>query len=397
MKHPIVRLKPQREDSLKRHHPWVFTGALEEPEKAPATGDTVEVLNAEGKWLARGGWSPASQIRVRVWTFDKGEQVDEAFFRRRLEGARGARAALLARADLTALRLVNAESDGLPGCVIDRYGDWLVAQFSSAPADRWKNTIARVALEVFGGTGIFERSDGESRNKEGLKERIGPLAGEALPGEIEIAEGPCRYLVEPASGHKTGFYLDQRDNRALVAQACGGAEVLNCFSYTGGFGIAALAADAAKVANVDLSEPALALSRRNVALNGFDEARAEHVQEDVFKLLRRLRDEKRRFDVVVLDPPKFAASTGQVQKAARGYKDINMLAMQVLRPGGLLATFSCSGHIAGPLFQKIVADAALDARREGRILRWFGPGADHPVGLAFPEGQYLKGLLCSVA
>lgn len=393
---PTITLKAQREDSLKRCHPWLFSGAIERPEKEPASGDTVDVLAANGAWLARGAFSPVSQIRTRVWTFDKKETIDEAFFRRRLESARGARGPLLGRADLTALRLVNAESDGLPGCTIDRYGDWLVGQFSSAGADRWKNTIARAALDVFGGTGVFERSDGESRTKEGLKVRVGPLLGEAPPEAIEIVEGNSRYFVNVAAGHKTGFYLDQRENRAIVAEFSRGREVLNCFSYTGGFGVAALAAGATRVTNVDTSAEALALACRNVELNGFASERAENVEEDVFKFLRACREKRRQFDVIVLDPPKFASAAAQVQRASRGYKDINMLAMGLLRPGGILATFSCSGHIPPPLFHKIVADAALDAGRIGRILRWLGPPPDHPVGLPFPEGQYLKGLLCAV-
>lgn len=404
-----VHLKPGRERSLVRGHPWIFSGAVERLDGAPGAGDTVDVRSAGGELLGRGALSPASQIRVRMWTFDPEEEVGPALFARRLERAVGSRPAVSAGEEPAARRLVNAESDGLPGVIVDRYGRFLVCQFLSAGAERWRDGIVAALSEhgALGGMeGIWERSDAEGRAKEGLAERTGPLRGERPPERIEIREHEVIQLADVRRGHKTGLYLDQRRNRAEVASMVGhdvlagpgggGAEVLDCFAYNGAFGHAALAAGAGRVTHVESSAPALELLRATAAANGFAPAAVETVEGNVFSVLRRLRAEERRFDAVILDPPKFAGSRRRLEAAARGYKDINLLALQLLRPGGILATFSCSGLMETDLFQKIVADAALDAGRDARILRHLAQPADHPVGLPFPEGRYLKGLICRV-
>ncbi len=393
----IARIKAAAESPLLRRHPWVFRGAIAAVEGNPASGDTIELVGADGEWLAKGAYSPVSQIAVRVWTFDRDEQVDRAFFQRRLAAAIEARADGTHIKGDTACRLVNAESDGLPGVVVDRYAHFLVCQFLSAGAEAWRATIAdelRALLPDI--AGLYERSDSDIRQKEGLALRTGTLSGDDPPAYIEISEHGCRFLVDARGGHKTGFYLDQRNSRAVVAELARDREVLNCFSYTGAFGAAAMRGGAARVVNVDSSAPAIELARRHTDLNGLDPARMEFVEADVFQFLRTCRDMRREFDLIVLDPPKFAASRHQITQASRGYKDINLLAFKLLRPGGLLVTFSCSGHIGRDLFQKIVADAALDARRRAVVLRWLSQSSDHSCSLAFPEGLYLKGLVCRV-
>ncbi len=392
-----IVIKRGREKSLLRRHPWIFDGAVAGVEGNPGTGDTVDVLLGGGERAARAAYSPASQIVARVWSFDPGEEIAADFFRDRLSRAFGLRGPLARCDDPGAARLVNAESDHLPGVIVDRYGRWLVVQFLAAGGERWRETIVAELERILSPAGIFERSDVDVREKEGLERRCGLLAGAEPPELVEIVEDGRRFLVDVRGGHKTGFYLDQRDNRSAVAAYARGAEALNCFSYTGGFGVAALAAGAARVTNIDSSAPALALSRRIADLNGIEEHRVEHVEGDVFVVLRRYRDERRSFDLVVLDPPKFAESRSQLPRASRGYKDINLLALKLLRPGGALFTFSCSGLMTSELFQKIVADAALDAGRDARIVRRLSQSADHPVALPFPEGAYLKGLVCVVA
>lgn len=387
-----IILKPHREDSLRRRHPWIFSGAIDRIETPVPLGETVDIFSAHGEWLARGSWSPHSQIRVRVWTFEQAEIIDDHFFQRRLQKAIENRSRLAGSS--TALRLVYSESDGLPGVIVDRYGDFVVCQFLSAGADYWREVIIRQLRGIVPGAGFYERSEGKSREKEGLAPRHGVSAGGEPPDVISIMENRLLFFVDIKKGHKTGFYLDQRDNRAALAPLCANAEVLNCFSYSGGFAVYALRGGAAHVTNIDTSQPALDLAHRNIEINGFDRTKTDNLQGDAFQLLRRFREQKRSFDVIVLDPPKFAESAGQVKTAARGYKDINMLAIQLLQPGGLLMTFSCSGHIAPPLFQKIVADAALDARREVHIIRRLFQAEDHPLLTSFPESCYLKGLMC---
>jgi len=395
-----LTLKPGRERSLLRRHPWVFSGAVAVVEGAPEAGETVEIRAAGGEWMARGAYSPSSQIRARVWTFRGEEEIGPAFFRNRVREAFLRRGPLFEGGSVDALRLVHSENDGLPGVIVDRYGSFLVLQLLSAGADAWRGSLLeavqgawQVLLPGLPLRGVVERSDPEIRGKEGLEPRVGTVAGEEPPDEVEIREGDCRFLVDLRRGQKTGFYLDQRENRRRVQDVAGGLEVLNAFAYTGGFGIAALAGGARRVLNLEASADALQLAARNAELNGAGPESWESRQGDAFRLLRTLRDEGRSFDLVVLDPPKFAESRGQVDGASRGYKDINLQAFRLLRPGGLLFTFSCSGHMSVELFQKIVSDAALDASREGRILRRLEQGPDHPTSLAFPEGSYLKGLM----
>jgi 23S rRNA (cytosine1962-C5)-methyltransferase len=392
----FVIVKPKRDKSLLRRHPWVFSGAVAKTRGKLEPGATVDVVTPQGAWLGRGAYSPRSQICVRIWTFNESEAVDDAFFRQRLERALASRRELAAKLHLTGYRVVNAESDGLPGVIVDCYGDFLVCQFLTVGAEVWKDVIVRQLADLLPVKGIFERSDSPVRDKEGLPRRTGLLVGQAPPETVAIQEGPHRFWVDVTNGHKTGFYLDQRENRFLMDGYADGAEVLNCFSYTGGFGVAALKAGARRVTNVDMSGPALALSQRNHQLNELQPDRVEHVEADVFKKLRYYRDAARRFDLIVLDPPKFADSRAQVSRASRGYKDINLLAIKLLRTGGHLFTFSCSGLIEPELFQKIVADAALDAGRDVQVIRRLHQAADHPTALNFPEGHYLKGLLCRV-
>lgn len=387
-----IVLKPGREKSLLRRHPWIFSGAVDRVEDPPAPGDTVRLCNAAGEPLALAAWSPESQIRARVWSFAPSTKIDTDFFSARLRQAIELRRDLLMVND-GACRLVNAESDGLPGLIIDRYAGYLVCQFLSTGSEFWRDAIVNSLKELLPCKGIYERSDTDVRHKEGLPARTGILMGEAPPPLLEIQENGLRYLVDVHGGHKTGFYLDQRDNRLQLGPLCNEAEVLNGFAYTGGFGLRALQGGARQLVNVDSSEQALSLLDRNVELNGLDRKRVDNLHEDMFECLRRLQHEQRRFDIIVLDPPKFVDSKAHLVRASRGYKDINRLAFLLLRPGGYLLTFSCSGLLTPDLFQKIVADAAVDAGRAGVILRHFSQAPDHPVRLSFPEGSYLKGLL----
>jgi len=391
---PRLILQPERERSLLRRHPWVFSGAIAESQGEPGMGATIDVLANTGEFLARAAYSPHSQIRARAWSFDPEEIVDADFLRRRLERAIASRAPYRTQTD--ALRLVHAESDGLPGLIVDQYGDTLVVQFLSAGPELWRETLIDLLLELTGLTTIYERSDADVRSLEGLEPRTGVQRGTLAQTTIQITEHEMAFKVDIATGHKTGFYLDQRGNRLRVRELAAGRELLDAFSYTGGFAANALRGEAAKVTLIDDSAEALALARENLALNGLAAEKAEFLDGDVFKLLRLFRDQGRSFDMVVLDPPKFAQTRAQAERAARGYKDINLLAFKLLRPGGLLATFSCSGGVEADLFQKIVAGAALDAGVDARILERLSQGPDHPVALNFPEGAYLKGLVCEV-
>jgi 23S rRNA (cytosine1962-C5)-methyltransferase len=392
---PRLILKPGREKSLLRRHPWIFSGAIERCIAEPRSGDTLAVHAADGRFLAHATWSPKSQIQARVWSFNHAEVIDATFFRERIAAAIARRRALPELRDEQALRLVHGESDGLPGVVADRYGDTVVFQLTSAGAEAWREPLVEAVQAVVGCACVFERSDGEVRGLEGLPERTGLLHGR-LPDPLVIEEHGLRYRVDVVRGHKTGFYLDQRDNRCLAGALAAGRSVLNCFCYSGGFSLQALRGGATSVLSIDSSAEALALARGNAELNGMGGDRCDWLEADVFAALRRLRDQGRRFDLIVLDPPKFAPTAAHAGRAARAYKDINLLAFKLLNSDGLLMSFSCSGGISRELFQKIVAGAALDAGTSGRILRQLGAGADHPVALAFPEGDYLKGLLCQV-
>jgi 23S rRNA (cytosine1962-C5)-methyltransferase len=395
--HSLI-LKPGKEKSLLRRHPWIFSGAVERLKGAPAAGETVRVLSSEGTFLAHAAFSPSSQIRARVWNWVEREPVDEVFFERRLRAAMQERQCLgVYRHPRGALRLVHGESDGLPGLIVDRYADTLVVQVLAAGVEHWRERIAGLLVELTGCACIYERSDAEVRELEGLARRAGALRGDEPAGPIEVfepGETGLRFLVDVRRGQKTGMFLDQRDNRALVQELANGAEVLDAFCYTGGFAIAALAGGARSVLALDSSGDALAFARQNVVANGLSAEQVEWREADVFQALRLLRDQARRFDLIVLDPPKFAPTAALVDRAARAYKDINLLAFKLLRAGGVLVTFSCSGAIGPELFQKIVAGAALDAGVNARVERRLMASSDHPIALNFPEGDYLKGLVC---
>lgn len=393
-----VILKRRRAKPVLQRHPWIFSGAIGGMEGDPADGDVVDVLDAGRNWLARGYLNRHSQIRVRLLTWEREEQVDRAFWRRRLERAIRARQSLATAPATDAYRLVHAESDYLPGLIVDRYGEWLIAQFLTLGVVRWKRELVDLLAELVDGLrGVYERSDVDVRAKEGLDPQTGLLWGEGPPEPLKIIEDGHRFLIDVRQGHKTGFYLDQRDNRARASFYCEGADVLDAFAYTGGFGVRAARGGARRVTLVESSAEALDLARQNFALNAVCDEIVECVEGDVFSVLRGYRSEGRRFDLVVLDPPKFAQSGREVKKATRAYKDVNLLAFQLLRPGGVLFTTSCSGAISADLFQKIVFGAALDAGREAQIIGYLAQGSDHPVALTFPEGAYLKGLICQTS
>ena len=390
-------LHPGKEKSVLRRHPWLFSGAIAQLDGRARPGDTVDVVSHEGRPLGRAAWSPASQIRARMWSFDAAEPVDHAFFKRRVAASVARRAALPELAGQQGLRLIHAESDGLPGVVADRYGDTVVVQLTTAGADKWRSAIADSLHKATGCARIYERSDVEVRKLEGLEPVTGWIHGGAGEEELAIAENGVKMTVDIVGGHKTGFYLDQRENRRRVAELARERRVLNCFCYTAGFSLQALAGGAREVVSVDSSGPALATAQRNLALNPqLDKSRALWREADVFAELRTLRAAGERYDLVILDPPKFAHTAAHAERAGRAYKDINLQALQLLAPGGLLMTYSCSGGVSAELFQKIVAGAALDAGRTARIVERLQGAADHPVDLAFPEGDYLKGLLLQV-
>lgn len=388
-----VVLQKGRDKNIRARHPWVFSGAIEQVKGQPASGETVEVRSTSGDLLGMGAWSPQSQIQVRLWAVGRAD-INRNFFANRIKEALQLRIELGITTRNSAYRLINAESDGLPGVVVDRFGDWLVMQSLTTGAEFWKETLAELLSELIPCKGVYERSDVDIRNKEGLLPTTGLLKGELPPAFIDIEEEGRHYRVDVIHGHKTGFYLDQRDNRSALQAYTKDKTVLNCFSYTGGFSIAALKGGATKAINLDASQSALELAAQAGELNGFFNEQLENIQGDAFQLLRDYRDEGRQFDIVVLDPPKFADNKAQLEKAARGYKDINLLGFRLLKPGGLLFTFSCSGLMEASLFQKIVADAAVDAGVNAQLIRKLDQATDHPTRMAFPEGYYLKGLIC---
>ncbi len=386
-----ITLRDGKERSLLRRHPWVFQGSIDKG-KADA-GETVRVQAADGRFLAWAAFSPSSMIRVRAWSFDEAERIDEPFFERRIAKALALRARLPIESD--GIRLIHGEADGLPGLIVDRYGDLLSAQFLSAGTERWKGTIADLLLKATGLTRLYERSDSGVRKLEGLEPATGWLRGEGAT-EVTIREHGWKLTLDVAEGHKTGFYLDQRDNRKLFADTVrhfGFQRVLNCYCYTGGFSVAALAGGAQRVVSVDSSAPALARATAHVSLNGFDAARHEARDADVNQTLRDALKNGEMFDAIVLDPPKFAPTAAHAERAARAYKDINRLALKLLAPGGALFTFSCSGGVGPELFHKIVAGAGMDAGIDGAIYARVAAAPDHPQTLVFPEGEYLKGLV----
>jgi len=387
-----IHLKPGRDKSVKRRHPWIFSGAVEKVDGEPASGETVLVKSA-GQPVAVAAWSPRSQIQARIWSFDAGTRIEKSFFESTVKKAIQLRKSLPASRHSNALRLVHGESDGLPGLVVDRYDDVLVAQFLSAGAEYWRETILDSLIEISGCESVFERSDADVRKLEGLESRVGFARGNREARRCPIVEHGLNFRVDVEGGQKTGFFLDQRDNRQRVRALAEGRDVLDGFCYTGGFSVAALAGGAASITAVESSAPALEIAKENVNANAMDFSRISFEQADVFAYQRLLRDQGRSFGLIVLDPPKFAPTAAQVKNAARAYKDINLMAFKLLKPGGLLATFSCSGGVSAELFQSIVAGAASDAGVDAKIIERFGPAADHPVALSFPEGDYLKGLL----
>ena len=420
-------LKPGRDKPVHNRHPWVFSGAIGRVKGQPAPGDLVTVADHKGAPLATAYYNAKSQIQARILSWETAAPIDESFWRNRLQQAIHGRSLITAplitdplntdplntdplntdplitvplpTAPLnTAHRLINAEADLLPGLVVDRYGDYLVMQCLTLGIDRRKEMLARLLAELLHPAGILERSDVDVRGKEGLRPLVELRHGQEPPAELTIHENGFSFLVDLRHGHKTGFYLDQRDNRATVGQPAlmAGREVLNVFAFTGAFGVYAAAAGARNVVQIDSSAPALETAERNMKLNGLDKASDEYIAGDAFEVLRYFREEGRQFDAIILDPPKFAHSQSQIDRAARGYKDLNWLAMRLLRPNGVLATFSCSGLVSADLFQKIVLGAAFDAGRDVQILHHLGQSSDHPVLLTFPESAYLKGLLCRV-
>lgn len=389
-----VHLHAGKEKSLRRLHPWVFSGAIARVKGTPKAGETVSVHSAEGDWLGYAAWSPQSQIRARIWSFNQGETINAAFFANRIAAAKALRESLTISSN--AYRLVAAEADELPGITIDKYDNWLVCQLLSTGADYWRDAIVTALRELFPECNIYERSDVDVRHKEGLAPLTQVLYsqdGSAPPETLWIEENGLQLGVDIQQGHKTGYYLDQRDSRLAIQKYVQGKRVLNAFSYTGGFGLYAAAAGAAEVVNLDVSAPALAQATLNHQRNNLGTEQLVNRQEDVFEALRNFHQTGQRFDVIVLDPPKFVDSKANLTRACRGYKDINRLACMILKPGGTLLTFSCSGLLSGDLFQKVVADAALDAKRPLHIIDRLFQGADHPVRTNFPESLYLKGLV----
>lgn len=406
MEHPTATLflKQGRAKPVLNRHPWVFSGAIARVQGQPAPGDLVTIADQRGAPLATAYFNAKSQIQARILSWNPDEAIDAGFWRARLQRAIAGRSVMgLAttpkdQPQTTAYRLVNAESDGLPGLIVDRYGDYLVVQCLTLGIDRRKELLVDLLAELLQPTGILERSDVDVRGKEGLRPVVALCYGESPPPELTIFENGFSFMVDVHHGHKTGFYLDQRDNRAAVGQPVymRDREVLNVFAYTGAFGVYAAAAGARSVIQIDSSAPALEAAERHMALNGYAQPDHEYIAGDAFEVLRYFREEGRQFDAVILDPPKFAHSQGQVERATRGYKDLNWLALRLLRPEGVLATFSCSGLVDAALFQKVVFGAAVDAGRDVQILRQLDQSADHPVLLSFPESAYLKGLLCRV-
>lgn len=383
-------LKPGKERSLQRRHPWLYAQAIAKVRGHPVSGETVRIESHEGRFLARAAFSPASTLRARAWTFDESEPVDAALLAARVQAAVARRADL--KGEATALRLIFGEADGLPGFVADRYGDQLVVQCLAAGIERWREALIDALVSATGCTAVYERSDAAAREREGLGPSEGPLRGAAPTAPIEVMEHGLRYRVDVLTGHKTGFYIDQRDSRREVGRRAAGRRVLNCFCYTGGFSIAARAGGAAEVTSIDSSAEALALAAANERLNGF-ETPSTWWQANVFDALKAMVAEGRQFDLIVLDPPKFAPSAQHLDRATRAYKEINLKALRLLAPGGLLFTFSCSSAVSVDLFQKVVAGAVIDARVEAQLLTRLAAGEDHPMTMTHPEGEYLKGVL----
>lgn len=387
-----IILAKGREASLRRRHPWIFSGAIERVTGDPQSGETVAVRSHDEEWLGVAAYSPLSQIRARLWGFTPADEPGPEFFSRRIMAAVEYRRALGLWPE-RCCRLIHGEADGLPALVVDRYGDFLACEFLGAGVELWKKEIVETLRQLPGIRGIYERSDADARRREGLPLRDGLLWGEMPPEDFTVCEDGLTLRLDVPGGHKTGFYLDQRENRRAIDPLSPGAEVLDCCCYSGAFGLRAALAGARKVTFLDGAQNAIELARANAALNGLGEdSRLEFIRGDMFTVLRKFRDSRRTFDVIVLDPPKFATTRGQLLKAAHGYKDINLLACKLLKPHGSLLTYSCSGAMTPEFFRTIVAEALTDAGRTARVLCSFSQAPDHPQSLAFPEGHYLTGL-----
>jgi 23S rRNA (cytosine1962-C5)-methyltransferase len=384
-----LALRAGREKSTRRLHPWIFSGAVADVRGNPSPGDTVRVVSAQNDFVGFGAYSPESQLRVRMWSFDPDAVIDDEFVASRVVAAAHRRAHLAPISD--SARLVFSEADGVPGVIADRYGNSVVLQLGTAAADKWSDVVADALMSLDGVDCVYERSDIDAREREGLTQRTGLLRGNQPPPESIINERGYRFSVGFTEGQKTGFYLDQRNARAAIAEVAHGRRVLNAFSYTGAFSVIAAAKGAAEVTSLDSSGSALVGARRNAELNQVEVG--EQIEGDAFAELRKLRDRARSYDLILLDPPKLAPTEAQVERASRAYKDLNLLAAKLLAPGGILMTFSCSGGMSPDLFQKVVAGAALDARRNLRIIGRLDQPSDHPVPLNFPEAAYLKGLI----
>ena len=389
-------LLPGRDKSLLRKHPWIFSGAIKNVTGDPGSGETVEIVSAAGIILGTGAYSEKSQIRVRTWSFDPDEKIDGDFFRGKINQAILTREIITSLGESNSTRLIYGENDGLPGVIADRFGDIIVLQLSTTGAYHWRETIIHEIVELTSCKCLFEKSDSDINQLEGLDDVVQIQYGSLEATQIIIQENGLNYLFEIEGSQKTGFYLDQRNNRKELKEYSQSKRVLDCFCFSGGFTMNALKGGASNVVAVDSSDAALRLAAENLKLNKFEEAKVELVNDNAFEYLRKLRDRGEQFDLIVLDPPKFAPTTSQVDRAARAYKDINLLAFKLLSPNGVLFTFSCSGGVGLPLFQKIVADAALDAGKNVQIIKFLHQAEDHPISLAFPEGEYLKGLVCKV-
>ncbi|MCX6125575.1 MAG: class I SAM-dependent rRNA methyltransferase, partial [Proteobacteria bacterium] len=398
IQHHTINLLPGKEKPVIHGHPWIFSGAIKSDAKNGEPGDLVDVLDHKNQFLARGFYNPKSQIRVRVLTRNPAEMITKDFMAARIHCSISRRAHLLSSGKTTGVRLVAHESDQLPGLIVDQFGGWLSFQILTAGMERWRTEVIEILtnqklINHCKPLGIIERSDEAIREKEGLNQRKDIVFGPPLSGPVEFKENGLLLSADLENGHKTGFYLDQRDNRAIIESYARGTQVLNCFSYTGGFTVAAFRGGAASVINVDESQPALDLAKNHLSMNSFTIDSTSFVKADVFKYLREQRSLGNSFDLIILDPPKFVSSAPQIDKACRGYKDLNLLAMQLLRPNGLLATFSCSGLISRDLFQKVVFGASVDAQVEMQVIKHLSQSEDHPTLLSFPESLYLKGLL----
>lgn len=392
-----VVIKKGRERSLLKKHPWVFSGAIEDRDDGIKNGEAVRVVSCDNELLCIGCYSEKSQIALRILSWDKFVNIDDRYFEKAVEKSVAFRKRLFrGKEDTTAYRLINSESDGLPGLIADVYADHIVCQFLSAGAEYYRIQIIEALKKMCSDKHIYDRSDVDVRAKEGLEISKGIIHGDEPVDMVQIAENGVKYFVDIVNGHKTGFYLDQRDNRRLLSSQVDGAEVLNCFSYTCGFGVQAALGGAKYVINIDSSGESLNLGEKNFELNGISSDKYQMLEADVFSALRRYRDEGRSFDSIILDPPKFADAKSAVSGASRGYKDINLLALKLLRPGGRLYTFSCSGLIDNDLFGKIISSAALDSGRQVAVIARMSKSSDHPVLTTFPEGFYLKGLVCAV-